>query len=83
MATVMAQEDLAVDTSPSARTPYREVAAFAEDLRPEERTDLTIEIASDDDKASALFAKARLYLEKGGRMVWLIFPLEKKYAKSR
>lgn len=40
--------------------------------------DLTIEIASDDDKASTLFAKARLYLEKGSRVVWLIFPIEKR-----
>jgi Uma2 family endonuclease len=40
--------------------------------------DLAIEIASDDDKASALFAKARLYLEKGGRVVWIVFPFEKR-----
>jgi Uma2 family endonuclease len=40
--------------------------------------DLAIEIVSDDDKASAVFAKARLYLEKGGRMVWVIFPFEKR-----
>jgi len=36
--------------------------------------DLTIEIASDDDRASAIFAKARLYLEKGGKAVWIVFP---------
>jgi len=40
--------------------------------------DLTIEIASDDDKAAAVFAKGRLYLEKGSRVVWLVFPTEKR-----
>ena len=40
--------------------------------------DLAIEIASDDDKVSAVFAKARLYLEKGSRMVWIVFPSEKR-----
>jgi Uma2 family endonuclease len=40
--------------------------------------DLAIEIASDDDKASAVFAKGRLYLEKGSRVVWLVFPSEKR-----
>lgn len=40
--------------------------------------DLAIEIASYDDKASFLFAKARLYLEKGGRVVWIVFPFEKR-----
>jgi len=40
--------------------------------------DLAIEIASDDDPASAVFAKARLYLEKGSRMVWVVFPTEKR-----
>jgi len=39
--------------------------------------DLAIEIVSDDDKVSAVFAKARLYLEKGSRVVWIVFPTEK------
>jgi len=173
MATVMEQEALTADATPSARTYYREGPAPEEDLRPEERTDLTIEeaeelaqghsfelidgrmvfkmpdrkhsriqialgaklynyfeqnpigevltefslrlwpeniqrlptpdiavflneniheeekyetrapdlaieIVSDDDKASAVFAKARMYLEKGSRVVWIIFPFEKR-----
>jgi len=173
MATVMEQEALTADATPSARTYYREGPAPEEDLRPEERTDLTIEeaealaqghsfelidgrmvfkmadpkhsscqgilygelyvylkknpigkalpelnlrlwpeskhnlrtpdiavflnenlrgmekhatrapdlaieIASDDDKALAVFAKGRLYLEKGSRVVWLVFPSEKR-----
>jgi len=173
MATVIEPEELAVATSPFARTNYREAAASAENLRPEERTDLTIaeaealangepfelidgrmvfkmadrkhsksqgvlhgelylyfkqnpigqalpefslrlwpenkynfrvpdiavflnenlheeekyetrgpdlaiEIASDDDPASAVFAKGRLYLEKGSRVVWMVFPTEKR-----
>jgi Uma2 family endonuclease len=40
--------------------------------------DLAIEIASDDDKASDLFAKAKLYLEKGSQVVWVVFPTEKR-----
>lgn len=40
--------------------------------------DLTIEIASDDDTVAEVFAKARLYLETGSRVVWLIFPTEKR-----
>jgi Uma2 family endonuclease len=173
MATVIEPEELAARTSPSARTNYREAAAFAENLRPEERMDLTIEeaqilangepfelidgrmvfkmadrkhsrsqivlgaklynyfeqnpigevlpefslhlwpenkhnfrvpdiavflnenlheeeryetrgpdlaieVASDDDAASAVFAKGRLYLEKGSRVVWMVFPTEKR-----
>ncbi len=61
-----------------------DIAVFLnENLHEEEKyethaPDLAIEIASDDDKASALFAKARLYLEKGGRVVWIVFPFEKR-----
>jgi Uma2 family endonuclease len=40
--------------------------------------DLAIEIASDDAKVSAVFAKARLYLEKGSQVVWIVFPTEKR-----
>ena len=39
--------------------------------------DLAIEIVSDDDKISDVFTKARLYLEKGSRVVWIVFPGEK------
>lgn len=39
--------------------------------------DLAIEIVSDDDKVAAVFAKARLYLDKGSRVVWIVFPTEK------
>jgi Uma2 family endonuclease len=38
--------------------------------------DLAIEIVSDDDKATIVFKKARLYLEKGSQVVWIIFPSE-------
>ena len=64
------------------RTP--DIAVFLnENLRSIEKyatraPDLAIEIASDDDRASAVFGKARMYLEKGGRMVWIIFPSEKR-----
>jgi len=64
------------------RTP--DIAVFLnENLRGMEKyatqaPDLAIEIASDDDKVSAVFAKARLYLEKGSRMVWIVFPSEKR-----
>jgi Uma2 family endonuclease len=39
---------------------------------------LAIEIASDDDKASDLFAKGGLYLEKGSQVVWIVFPIERR-----
>jgi Uma2 family endonuclease len=61
-----------------------DIAVFLnENLHEEERyetrgPDLAIEIASDDDKASTVFAKGRLYLEKGSRIVWLVFPFEKR-----
>ncbi len=61
-----------------------DIAVFLnENLYEEERyatrgPDLAIEIVSDDDMASAVFAKARLYLEKGSRVVWVVFPTEKR-----
>ncbi|MDZ7362802.1 MAG: Uma2 family endonuclease [candidate division KSB1 bacterium] len=61
-----------------------DIAVFLnENIREEEKyethaPDLAIEIVSDDDKASAVFAKGRMYLEKGSRAVWMIFPLEKR-----
>ncbi|MGH7598233.1 MAG: Uma2 family endonuclease [bacterium] len=61
-----------------------DIAVFLnENLHEEEKyqtrgPDLAIEIASDDDMASAVFAKARLYLEKGSRVVWVVFPTEKR-----
>jgi Uma2 family endonuclease len=61
-----------------------DIAVFLnENLHDEERyetrgPDLAIEIVSDDDTASAVFAKARLYLEKGSRVVWVVFPAEKR-----
>lgn len=53
-----------------------------ENLHPEEKyetraPDLAVEIVSDDDRATLLFEKARLYLEKGGKAVWIVFPSEK------
>ncbi len=63
------------------RTP--DVSVFLnESLHPEERyetqaPDLAIEIVSDDDRATLLFEKARLYLEKGSKVVWIVFPSEK------
>jgi Uma2 family endonuclease len=61
-----------------------DIAVFLnENLHEEERyetrgPDLAIEIVSDDDTASVVFAKARLYLEKGSRVVWVFFPTEKR-----
>jgi len=39
--------------------------------------DLAIEILSRDDDRNALFEKARLYLEKGSRVVWIVDPFQK------
>jgi Uma2 family endonuclease len=61
-----------------------DIAVFLnENLHDEEKyqtraPDLAIEIVFDDDTASAVFAKARLYLEKGSRVVWVVFPAEKR-----
>ena len=66
------------------RLPTPDIAVFMnENIHEEEKyetraPDLAIEIVSDDDKASAVFAKARTYLEKGGQIVWIIFPIEKR-----
>ncbi len=62
------------------RTP--DIAVFLnENLHEEEEyetraPDLAIEIVSDDDRATEIFAKGRLYLEKGSRVVWIVFPSE-------
>jgi Uma2 family endonuclease len=39
--------------------------------------DLAIEILSRDDDKSALFEKAKLYLENGSRVVWIVDPYQK------
>jgi len=39
--------------------------------------DLAIEIVSEDDRWTDLFAKAKLYLEKGSRVVWIVDPYQK------
>jgi Uma2 family endonuclease len=39
--------------------------------------DLAIEILSRGDDKSALFEKAKLYLEKGSRIVWIVDPFQK------
>ncbi|MGH7453029.1 MAG: Uma2 family endonuclease [bacterium] len=39
--------------------------------------DLAIEIFSRDDDRNALFEKAKLYLENGSRMVWIVDPHQK------
>jgi len=39
--------------------------------------DLAIEILSRDDDRNALFEKARLYLENGSRVVWIVDPFQK------
>jgi Uma2 family endonuclease len=65
------------------RLPTPDVAVFLnENLRKIKKyatraPDLTIEVVSDDDTVSTVFAKARLYLEKGSRVVWIVFPTEK------
>lgn len=63
------------------RTP--DIAVFLnQSIRAEEKyetraPDLAIEIVSDDDRATLIFEKARLFLERGSRVVWIIFPTEK------
>jgi Uma2 family endonuclease len=44
---------------------------------PTRAPDIAIEIISEDDTWTMLFAKARLYFEKGSREVWLVDPYEK------
>jgi len=44
---------------------------------PTRAPDIAIEIISEDDVWTRLFAKARLYFEKGSREVWFIDPYEK------
>jgi len=67
------------------RLPTPDIAVFLnENIHEEEKyatraPDLAIEIVSDDDRASSVFAKARMYLEKGSRAVWIVFPLEKSF----
>jgi len=39
--------------------------------------DLAIEILSRDDDRNALFEKAKLYLENGSRVVWIVDPFQK------
>ncbi|MGH7453027.1 MAG: Uma2 family endonuclease [bacterium] len=39
--------------------------------------DLAVEILSRDDDKSALFEKAKLYLENGSRVVWIVDPYQK------
>jgi len=39
--------------------------------------DLAVEIVSYKDRWTGFFQKARLYLEKGSRMVWIVDPYEK------
>jgi Uma2 family endonuclease len=39
--------------------------------------DLAIEIVSEDDRWTDLFAKAELYLEKGSCVVWIVDPYQK------
>jgi Uma2 family endonuclease len=64
------------------RLPTPDIAVFLnENILEEEKyatraPDLAIEIVSDDDRATAMFAKARMYLEKGSRVVWIVFPSE-------
>lgn len=53
-----------------------------ENLKPGERygsraPDLAIEIVSRDDGWAELFEKAKLYFEKGSRVVWFIDPFQK------
>jgi len=44
---------------------------------PTRAPDIAIEIISEDDAWTRLFAKAKLYFEKGSREVWLVDPYEK------
>jgi Uma2 family endonuclease len=64
------------------RLPTPDIAVFLnENLHEEEKyatraPDLAIEIVSDDDRATAVFEKAKMYLEKGSQVVWMVFPTE-------
>lgn len=66
------------------RLPTPDIAVFLnENILEEEKyatraPDLAIEIVSDDDRATVVFEKARMYLEKGGSVVWIVFPTEKR-----
>ncbi len=44
---------------------------------PTRAPDIAIEIISEDDAWTKLFAKAKLYFEKGSREVWFVDPYEK------
>jgi Uma2 family endonuclease len=64
------------------RLPTPDIAVFLnENIIEDEKyatraPDLAIEIVSDDDRATVVFEKARMYLEKGGSVVWIVFPSE-------
>ena len=49
----------------------------ADEKYPTRAPDIAIEIISSDDAWTKLFAKAKLYLEKGSREVWLVDHYEK------
>jgi len=78
------------DNPYEARTPDLSVI-LNENLREENygtrAPDLAIEILSRDDDRNALFEKAKLYLENGSRVVWIVDPYQKGVmvvdAKSR
>jgi len=63
-----------------ARTPDLSVIlneSFKEERYGSRAPDLAIEILSRDDSRNELFEKAKLYFEKGSRMVWMIDPHQK------
>jgi len=63
-----------------ARTPDLSVIlneSFKEERYGSRAPDLAIEILSRDDSRNELFEKAKLYFEKGSRMVWMIDPYQK------
>jgi len=63
-----------------ARTPDLSVIlneSFREERYGSRAPDLAIEILSRDDSRNELFEKAKLYFEKGSRMVWMIDPYQK------
>lgn len=68
------------DDKYESRTPDLSVIlneSFVDERYGTRAPDLAIEIVSYDDRWTELLAKARLYLEKGSRVVWIVDPYEK------
>ncbi len=68
------------DDKYESRTPDLSVIlneSFVDERYGTRAPDLAIEIVSYDDRWTELLAKARLYLEKGSRVVWIVDPYDR------